>query len=117
MALADEKCIPCKGGVPALTPEEVHRLQSETPEWDVIENHHISRTFTFPDFRTALDYVNRLGALAEEEGHHPDILLAWGKVAVTIWTHKANGLTHSDFVLAAKIDREWDKGHASRQAS
>jgi 4a-hydroxytetrahydrobiopterin dehydratase len=70
----------------------------------VIDEHHLNRTFTFPDFKQALDFVNRVGALAEEQGHHPDIMLAWGKVEITMWTHKINGLTESDFIMAAKID-------------
>ena len=69
------------------------------------EEHHITKTFPFPDFRQALNFVNQVGEVAEEQGHHPDILLAWGKAEITIWTHKINGLTESDFILAAKIDR------------
>jgi len=75
------------------------------PEWKVVDNHHLERQFTFPDFKTALRFVNQVGTLSEEQGHHPDISLAWGKVGITIWTHKINGLTESDFILAAKIDR------------
>jgi 4a-hydroxytetrahydrobiopterin dehydratase len=105
MPLSDKNCVPCHGGVPALTAGQVSEIKSEVPFWSVVENHHLERTFRFPDFVTALAFVNRIGALAEEQGHHPDILLAWGKVAVTIWTHAVNGLTESDFVLASKIDR------------
>ena len=105
MTLADRKCVPCTGGVPALKGEDLRPFRAETPDWSVIDEHHLTRTFPFPDFKTALEFVNRVGALAEEQGHHPDILLAWGKAVVTIWTHKINGLTESDFVLAAKIDR------------
>jgi 4a-hydroxytetrahydrobiopterin dehydratase len=72
--------------------------------WTVVEEHHIEKKFEFPDFRTGLEFVNRVGELAEEQGHHPDIFLAWGKVQITIWTHKIDGLTESDFILAAKID-------------
>jgi 4a-hydroxytetrahydrobiopterin dehydratase len=107
MALADRKCVPCTGAVPALDAGEIQRLKADTPAWSAIENHHIRRTFRLPDFKTALDLVNRIGAIAEEQGHHPDILLAWGKVEVTVWTHKIDGLTESDFILAAKIDREF----------
>jgi 4a-hydroxytetrahydrobiopterin dehydratase len=71
----------------------------------VIDEHQITRKFTFPDFQQALDFVNRVGAVAEEQGHHPDILLTWGKVEITLWTHAVNGLTESDFIMAAKIDR------------
>jgi 4a-hydroxytetrahydrobiopterin dehydratase len=83
----------------------VHRQLPQSAQWKVVNEHHIMRSYTFPDFRTALAFVNKVGALAEEQGHHPDILLAWGKVDITIWTHKVDGLTESDFILAAKIDR------------
>ncbi|MGD8375870.1 MAG: 4a-hydroxytetrahydrobiopterin dehydratase [Acidobacteriota bacterium] len=103
--LADRKCVPCRGGVPPLEPEEVARLHRSVPDWEVVENHHLRRTFATADFVTALRLVNRIGELAEEEWHHPDLHLAWGKVGVEIWTHKIDGLTESDFILAAKIDR------------
>ena len=105
MSLAEKTCVPCKGGVPPLKGAALETLHRELPDWDVIEEHHLCRTFRFPDFQKALDFVNRAGAIAEEQAHHPDILLAWGKAEVTIYTHKINGLTESDFVLAAKIDR------------
>lgn len=103
--LASKKCIPCKGGVPPLAGKELEALAKQVPEWKVIDGHHISRVFTFPDFAKALAFVNKVGAIAEEQGHHPDITLGWGKAAVTTWTHKIDGLTESDFILAAKIDR------------
>jgi 4a-hydroxytetrahydrobiopterin dehydratase len=103
--LANEKCIPCRGGVPALKGEALQALAGELGGgWQVVDDHHLDKTFTFRDFAQALAFTNRVGAIAEEEGHHPDIHLAWGKVRVTIWTHKIDGLTRSDFVLAAKID-------------
>ncbi|MBI4529896.1 MAG: 4a-hydroxytetrahydrobiopterin dehydratase [Candidatus Latescibacteria bacterium] len=102
--LAKKTCVPCKGGVPPLKGEALRTLQAQVEGWDVVEEHHITKAFRFPDFVTALDFVNKVGALAEEQGHHPDISLAWGKVGITIWTHKINGLTESDFILAAKID-------------
>ena len=105
MLLSDQTCVPCRGGVPALTSEQIAPLNAQIPSWSVAQTHHLEKTFRFPDFVTALAFVNQLGRLAEEQGHHPDILLAWGKVTVTIWTHKIDGLTESDFVLAAKIDR------------
>src|ERR1700760_1916407 len=105
MSLADQTCIPCKGGVPALRGEALHQLEAQLPGWDVIEEHHLHKIFRFPDFRKALDFVNRAGTIAEEQAHHPDIALAWGKVEIVIFTHKIKGLTESDFVLAAKIDR------------
>ncbi|MEA2166307.1 MAG: 4a-hydroxytetrahydrobiopterin dehydratase [Thermoanaerobaculia bacterium] len=105
-SLADEMCIPCSGGVPALEGAELAALtKSLGGGWRVIGEHHIEKEFTFPDFAQALAFTNRIGAIAEAEGHHPDIYLAWGKVRVTIWTHKVDGLTRADFVLAAKIDR------------
>ncbi|MGB9404317.1 MAG: 4a-hydroxytetrahydrobiopterin dehydratase [Candidatus Acidiferrales bacterium] len=103
--LADQNCVPCRGGVPPLAGEELSKLSHEVPQWKVVDGHHITRTFTFPDFVQALAFVNKVGALAEEQGHHPDILLSWGKAEITTWTHKINGLTASDFILAAKIDR------------
>ena len=90
--------------MPPLKGEELLPLQKQVERWTVVEEHHITKAFKFPDFRKALDFVNRVGALAEEQGHHPDIFLAWGKVEITIWTHKISGLTESDFILAAKID-------------
>jgi len=102
--LASKTCVPCRGGVPPLKGEQLHALSHQLPNWKVVDEHHITRTFTFPDFKQALDFVNRVGALAEEQGHHPDILLAWGKAEITLWTHKINGLTESDFIFAVKID-------------
>lgn len=102
--LSAKHCVPCRGGVPPLTPAEIAPLHQWTPEWRVIDDHHLERTFVFPDFATALAFVNEVGAVAEEQGHHPDLLLAWGKVTVTLWTHKIDGLTESDFILAAKLD-------------
>jgi 4a-hydroxytetrahydrobiopterin dehydratase len=103
--LASKTCVPCRGGVPALKGQDLAALHRQLPEWTVVNEHHLERTFTFPDFVQALAFTNQVGALAEEQGHHPDIHLAWGKAGVTIWTHKIDGLTESDFVLAAKIDR------------
>ena len=104
MSLAAKTCIPCREGVPALKGEELNKLQTQVPGWQVVGEHHLRKVYTFPDFRTALDFVNKTGAIAEAEGHHPDLLLSWGKVEVKIWTHKINGLTESDFILAAKIE-------------
>ena len=102
--LAAKSCIPCRGDIPPLAADEVNRLLSDVPGWQVVGNHHILRTYTFPDFAQALRFVNGAGAIAEAEGHHPDLFLSWGKVEVKIWTHKINGLTESDFILAAKIE-------------
>jgi 4a-hydroxytetrahydrobiopterin dehydratase len=101
--LAQKSCIPCRGGVPPLKGEELARLRAELPAWQVVDEHHLDREFRFPDFAAALAFTNRVGEIAEAEGHHPDIHLAWGKVRVTIWTHKIDGLTESDFILAAKV--------------
>ena len=103
--LAEKSCVPCRGGVPALKGKELEDLHRQVPDWEVLNEHHLKRTFTFPDFVSALAFVNRVGEVAEKEGHHPDIFLAWGKAEVTIWTHKVDGLTESDFILAAKIER------------
>jgi 4a-hydroxytetrahydrobiopterin dehydratase len=105
MELAEKTCVPCRGGVPPLARPEIEKLLSQVPGWQVLNDHHLARTYPFPDFLAALDFVNRVGALAEQQGHHPDLYLAWGKVGVQIWTHKIDGLTESDFVLAAKIDK------------
>lgn len=102
--LATKQCVPCKGGVPPLGPDRVQALLGEVEGWTSQDNHHVTKTFTFPDFAQALAFVNRVGATAEEQAHHPDIYLTWGKVRVDIWTHKIDGLTESDFILAAKID-------------
>ena len=104
--LAAGHCVPCRGGVPPLAAPEIARyLERLGPHgWHVVEEHHLEKEYTFPDFASALAFVNRVGALAEQEGHHPDVHLAWGKVRLTIWTHKIDGLTESDFVLAAKAD-------------
>ncbi len=103
--LAAETCVPCRGGVPPLAGDELARLASELGGgWRVIDEHHLEKEFRFPDFAEGLSFTNAVGAIAEREGHHPDIHLAWGKVRITIWTHKVDGLTRSDFVLAAKID-------------
>ena len=102
--LADKTCVPCQGGVPPLKGEELAKLAQNVPDWDVVEEHHLHRVWKFKNFAEALAFVNRIGALAEEQGHHPSIELSWGRVAITIHTHKVDGLTESDFILAAKID-------------
>jgi 4a-hydroxytetrahydrobiopterin dehydratase len=107
-SLADKTCVPCRGGVPALKGKELEEIRRQLPDpeqWKVVNEHHIVREYKFPDFRSALAFVNKVGELAEEQGHHPDIALGWGRVEITTWTHAVNGLTESDFILAAKIDR------------
>jgi 4a-hydroxytetrahydrobiopterin dehydratase len=103
--LADKKCVPCRGGTPPLKGKELEKLQADVSRWRVTNEHHLHREFRFPDFKQALEFVNRVGEIAESEGHHPDILLTWGKAEVTLWTHSIDGLTESDFIMAAKIDR------------
>lgn len=103
--LAAKECVPCKGGVPPLDTAKVNELLWKLDGWAIEKEYHLSRAFSFPDFRSALAFVNRVGELAEQQGHHPDIYLAWGLVKIEIWTHKIKGLTESDFILAAKIDK------------
>ena len=103
--LATRSCVPCRGGVPPLTAEEMKPLERGLDAaWKIVDGHHLDRQFSFENFREALAFVNRIGEMAEDQGHHPDLLLAWGKVAITVWTHKIDGLTESDFIFAAKCD-------------
>lgn len=103
--LASESCVPCRGGVSPLAGTDLRDLQRQLGNgWNVVADHHLAKDFQFPDFKEALAFTNRIGAIAEEQGHHPDIQLGWGRVQVEIWTHAINGLTRSDFVLAARID-------------
>jgi 4a-hydroxytetrahydrobiopterin dehydratase len=103
--LASRECVPCRGGVPPLKGQELTRLVDELDGWAVVEEHHLRKVFKFGNFREAQEFVNKVGALAEEQGHHPDICYGWGRAEITIWTHKIDGLTESDFILAAKIDQ------------
>lgn len=103
--LAAKECVPCKGGVPPLRGGEITTLLEKLGGgWSVVREHHLEKEYKFKNFREALDYTNRVGELAEKQGHHPDIYLAWGKVKLTLWTHKIDGLTESDFIFAAKAD-------------
>lgn len=107
--LAERECIPCKGGVPPLTGAELTELLAKLADgWEVVEEHHLEREYTFSDFAEALAFTNLVGAMAEAQNHHPDIFLAWGRVGIVIWTHKIDGLTESDFVFAAKCDRIYE---------
>jgi 4a-hydroxytetrahydrobiopterin dehydratase len=104
--LANRHCEPCTGKTPRLHGEDIARLQRDLdPGWRVVDEHHLERNFELPDFKSALALTDRIGALAEEEQHHPDLQLSWGKVGVVLYTHKIGGLSENDFVLAAKIDR------------
>ena len=105
--LAQKTCIPCRGGVPPLKGEELDALQEKLGnDWQINNEHHLEKEYIFADFRQALDFTVKVGEVAENQGHHPDIYLAWGKVKLTIWTHKIDGLTESDFIFAAKADQE-----------
>ena len=103
-SLASRQCVPCRGGVPPLPAEDIADLLAQLSGWQVVEQHHLTKGYDFPDFVTALSFVNRVGEIAEKNGHHPDVHLSWGRVVIDIWTHKINGLTESDFILAAKCD-------------
>jgi 4a-hydroxytetrahydrobiopterin dehydratase len=102
--LANRNCVPCRGDTPPLKGEELEGLRQQVPDWEIVEEHHLRRTFKFKNFREALGFVNKVGELAEEQGHHPDISFGWGYAEVTVFTHKIDGLTESDFVFAAKVD-------------
>ena len=103
--LTKKKCGPCQGGIPPLHGKELETLHKQLGSgWKIQKGHHLEKEYTFPDFKQALAFTNKVGELAEREGHHPDILLSWGKVKVTTWTHKIDGLTENDFILAAKCD-------------
>lgn len=103
--LKNRSCIPCRGGVPSLKGDKLNNLQKELGNnWRVISEHHLYKEFKFNDFKCGLEFTNKVGHLSEEQGHHPEIHLSWGKVKIIIFTHKIDGLTDSDFILAAKID-------------
>lgn len=108
--LAAGQCVPCRGGIPPMTPAEIAevypKLGPDGNGWQVIADHHLQKIYTFHDYQSGVDFTNKVAALAERVDHHPSILLEWGRVTVTIWTHKIDGLTHSDFVFAAKADQE-----------
>ena len=103
--LSKKKCIPCRGGVLPLKGEHLANLHEQlNSNWMVVDEHHLENEYVFNNFRQALAFTNQIGELAEAEGHHPDIYLAWGKVKLRVWTHKIDGLTESDFIFAAKVD-------------
>lgn len=107
--LASKQCVPCRGGVPPLRGQELQDLSTRLGgDWMVVDEHHLEKEFTFKNFAEALAFTNRVGEMAEEQGHHPDIYLAWGKVGIKVWTHKIDGLTESDFIFAAKADALFD---------
>lgn len=104
-SLTTQKCVPCEGNVKAFSPEQIRIYTSQIPEWKVIDNQKLQREFRFKDFAEALAFINKVGEIAEEEGHHPDMFLHnWNKVTITLWTHAIKGVFLNDFILAAKID-------------
>lgn len=105
MALSAEKCTPCKGGIPPLSPQDAERYLSETPGWSLMDDAtKLKRTLKFKDFVSAMDFARKVGELAEAEGHHPDITFGWGYCRVVFQTHKINGLHQNDFIMAAKVN-------------
>lgn len=104
--LLSKKCIPCSIGADPLNSGEIQEyMKNLKGDWKVVEDRYIEKTYRFKDFREALDFTNKVGELAEAEGHHPDIFLAWGRVVIKLLTHKIKGLHENDFILAAKIDQ------------
>ena len=109
MTLADMKCVPCRGGTPPMELAQAKELLARLSSgWQLNQEGHLERTYPFKNFIQALEFANKVGAIAEAEGHHPDLHIAWGRCKVEIWTHKIKGLTESDFYLAAKADRAHD---------
>ena len=102
--LSAKRCVPCREGMPSLSSEESEALARELDGWTISPGPRLGKTWKFADFATALAFVNRIGAIADAEDHHPDVTLSWGKVGVELWTHAAGGLTENDFIVAAKID-------------
>jgi len=112
--LADRACVPCQGGAPPLKGDDLRRLLGELGNgWQAIQEHHLEKAYKFRNFREALAFTNAVGEIAEREGHHPEITLTWGRVTIRLWTHKIDGLTESDFILAAKADRAFQPAPAS----
>ena len=110
--LTESSCVPCRGGDPVLTDAEIAGLKPQVPGWNVVDQDGIKRlrrVFSFPDFKSAMVFASQVGDLAEREQHHPDLLVAWGKVEVETWTHKIGGLHQNDFILAAKINAQLPK--------
>lgn len=103
--LSKQKCKACEGLEDKLSTESIKKYNSFIPSWKVINNHHIEKTLKFKDFKSALKFVNEVGALAEKEGHHPLIEFTWGEVTLKLWTHALDGLSMNDFILASKIEQ------------
>lgn len=108
--LASGVCEPCKGGTSPLKGEELRALHTELDsDWQLVDEHHLEKAYSLDGYAPAVAFANAVAAVAEEQDHHPDILLSWGKVTVTIWTHKIDGLTKSDFVFAAKTEEAFNR--------
>ncbi len=105
MSLSDKTCQPCRGNVPALTPEEVAPMLAQLEQWNCLDNKKICKSYRFDNFKEALDMATKVGAIAQKENHHPDLIVRWGELRVEIWTHVSHGLTENDFILASKIDK------------
>ena len=118
MNLADKPGVPCRGGVPPMERSRAEAMLAELePGWQLNAEGHLERVYPFKNFVQSLEFANKVGAIAEKEGHHPDLHVAWGKCKVEIWTHKIKGLTESDFYMAAKVDRAFQSmGQASAKA-
>jgi 4a-hydroxytetrahydrobiopterin dehydratase len=114
--LADRRCIPCAGGVPPLTSAQFAPLLAQLSGWDVDDDRKLVKTFRFKNFVEAVEFVNAVMPVAEAENHHPDLHIGWGQARVELWTHKINGLSDADFVMAAKIDRVHARAAGPRQA-
>lgn len=105
MSLSEKSCVPCRGGIPPLTREEIEPLFKELKGWEVKDDSRLLKSYKFKDFKSSLDLAIKIGELAESENHHPDLLVRWGELGIELWTHAIGGLTESDFILAAKIDQ------------
>jgi 4a-hydroxytetrahydrobiopterin dehydratase len=105
MGLAEKTCVPCRGGVPPLTRPQFAPLLTELDNWQVIDESKLTKSYKFPNFKKSMDLAKKIADIAEEQNHHPDLLVRWGELRVELWTHAAGGLTESDFILAAKIDK------------
>ena len=104
MNLTEKKCKPCEGGVPAMTEAQANELLAQVPSWKIID-WKVTKEFKFKNFLEAMEFVNKVAEIAEQEQHHPDISISYSKVGIKTWTHAINGLSENDFILAAKIDQ------------
>lgn len=109
-SLVLKSCAPCQKGTSPLRGAALTELAAQVPAWRVVDEHHLQRSYKFPDFASALQFVNRVGAIAEQEQHHPDIELGWGRVQIATYTHSISGLSENDFILAAKIEAAFEAG-------